>query len=577
MINGNISGIKQYTLDLMEQIYEIQVPRGEFCTQELLNALAEFSSDLSREISVFLGRGGKVLDVSIGSSTDVTMPYMRKRRGTQGLSGVRCIHTHPSGTSHLSEVDIGTLLSSRMDAMAALSVKEGRAISMCVGYVGEELHTPLLYGPFNATKIPTSALFAEIERSTVRVNALIELHSTEEEEERAMLIGLNVENLDELEALAETAGVICVSKDIQKRQRDHGCYIGSGKARELALKASALDADVAIFDDELTVTETSNLEQLLGLKVIDRPTLILDIFAAHAKSREGRLQVELAQLKYNLPRLIGEGIALSRLGGGIGTRGPGEKKIEVDRRVIRRRIFELEQETEKLAGQRKLRRREREKNRTREVALVGYTNAGKSSILKTLTGDDVYVENKLFATLDPLTRRVEMPSGSQVLFTDTVGFIEKLPHDLINAFRSTLEEALNAEILLHVIDVSSPDHERHEEVVKDVLHGLGAGNKRTIKVYNKCDLVDEYPPSSENCVFISAKKGIGTEEMLVIINEALKPKTVEIKLKLGYHEGSKLAKIQRHCLDVEVSYEEEFMSVTANAPQDVLHHLRDTI
>lgn len=375
MINGNTEGIRKSYLDELETLYDM---RGdEFVSAEILELMAKYSCETNREISVFLSRSGRVLDVSIGSSQNVSLPYIRKRRGTLGLSGVRCIHTHPSGSSMLSDVDIGTLLSTRLDAMAAVSVRDGAAKSITVGYIGDSLDMPAIYGPFSVNKMPGLALMAEIDRATYRVNELISLQETEDDVERAMLIGLNSSeaSMKELARLADTAGAEVVYSEIQKRERDKGCYIGSGKAKELALKATALDADIAIFDDELTPTEAKNLEEILGLKIVDRTTLILDIFAKHAKSKEGRLQVELAQMKYNLPRLTGEGIVLSRLGGGIGTRGPGEKKLEVDKRRIRRRIYELEAEIAKLAEQRTLRRATRTKNRVKEVALVGYTNA----------------------------------------------------------------------------------------------------------------------------------------------------------------------------------------------------------
>lgn len=386
-----------------------------------------------------------------------------------------------------------------------------------------------------------------------------------------MLIGLNStnENMRELALLAKTAGADVVSTDIQHRERDNANYIGKGKAKELALKASALDADLAIFDDELTAIEMRNLEEILCLKVVDRHALILDIFAAHATSREGKLQVELAQNKYNLPRLSGFGSELSRLGGGIGTRGPGEKKIEVDKRRIRRRIFELEHEIKKLSEERQLRRAAREKNRIKEVALVGYTNAGKSSLLHVISDAEVYIEDKLFATLDPITRKVTLPSGKEVLFTDTVGFIEKLPHDLISAFKSTLEEAVRADLLLCVTDASSSESQNHIRVVNDVLSSLGAADKPMITVYNKCDLLSSVPEPKKNCAYICAKDGTGVDSLLAMVDDMLKPKYKNIVVKLSYSEGARLANLQRIAKKIDISCVESGMIINALIPEDI--------
>lgn len=570
MINGNTQGIRDSVLLRLEQLYEFSMTGQEFANIEMLNLMAELTSLLNREISVFISRGGRVLDVSVGSSDNVTLPYIRKRRGTLGLSGVRCIHTHPSGSPMLSGVDTGTLLSSRLDAMAAIGVVEGKAARMCIGVIGDTLTEAALLGPFYVNRLPQKPLMDLIAQKTRQVASLISLSDTEQKKERAMLIGLNTtqESLAELALLADTAGAEVVSVDSQARPRDKASYIGKGKAKELALKASALDADTAIFDDELTAIETRNLEEILGLKVIDRTTLILDIFAARATSKEGKLQVELAQNKYNLPRLSGEGTVLSRLGGGIGTRGPGEKKIEVDKRRIRRRIFELEQEINKLSEERQLRRAVREKNRIKQIALVGYTNAGKSSLLNALSNAGVYAEDKLFATLDPVTRRVTLPSGNEVLFTDTVGFIEKLPHDLISAFRSTLEEAARADLLLNITDANSPENEKHIRVVNEVLNDLGAQNTPMITVYNKCDLLKEKPHNEKSTAYISAKSGAGLEELLYAVDEALKPRLKNIVVKLSYSEGARLAAIQAVAEKTDINCKDDCMIVTASVPYD---------
>lgn len=571
MINGNTNGLRDSLLDEMERLYDAATPRDEFISAELLQRLADFTGRIGREISVFLSRQGKVLDVSIGDHQTVTMPYIRKRRGNLALSGMRCIHTHPQGASMLSEVDVSTLLSSRLDAMAAVSVRDSEAKSICVGFIGEKLDETVIFGPFSADRIPHKHLVLEIAAATQRVAQQIALHDTADQKEKAILIGLNSTrpSMEELKRLADTAGVEVVLTETQARTRDRSYYIGKGKARELSLMAVAADVDVAITDDELSPLENKNLEEILGVKVLDRTTLILDIFAKHAKTKEGKLQVELAQLKYNLPRLEGEGFVLSRLGGGIGTRGPGEKKLEVDKRRIRRRIFELEQEIEGMAEQRRLRRSEREKNRIKEVALVGYTNAGKSSLLNALSGAGVMAEDKLFATLDPVTRRVKLPSGTTVLVTDTVGFIDKLPHDLVSAFRSTLEGAAYADLLLNVIDASSSQCEQQSQVVYSVLDRLGAFGKPVIDVYNKTDLLEDLQPNSERTAFISAKDGRGVDELLLMVDSMLQPKLFLVKMTLDYAKGHVLALVREHGNDVEIDYTPEAIKIRAMLPADI--------
>jgi len=295
-------------------------------------------------------------------------------------------------------------------------------------------------------------------------------------------------SMAELVSLAETAGVAVIATIMQNKDvPDSKWFVGKGKAQEIREMAEQTEATTAIFDQELSGAQVRNLEEALDLKIIDRTQLILDIFAGRAKTREGILQVELAQLTYLLPRLSGHGVNLSRLGGGIGTRGPGETKLEMDRRHIRDRISELKRQLEAVVQHRVIHRERRRKSGVVQVALVGYTNAGKSTLLRQLTAADVLAENKLFATLDPTSRSLELPSGKEVVLTDTVGFIQNLPHDLVAAFRATLEEANEADLLLHVVDSSSPMRERQQKVVEEVLQELGAGGKPTLTVYNKID------------------------------------------------------------------------------------------
>ena len=348
----------------------------------------------------------------------------------------------------------------------------------------------------------------------------------------------------ELRRLAETAGAEVVGSFLQKRSKPDGAlFIGKGRAEELARECQALEADLCIMDEELTGIQTRNLEEILRLRVIDRTTLILDIFAQRASSAEGKLQVELAQLQYQSARLIGQGVVLSRLAGGIGTRGPGESKLEMNRRRIRERMTELRRRLAEVEKQREIRRRSREKNAVPTVALVGYTNAGKSTLLNRMTGADVYVQDQLFATLDAVSRRLETAEKTPFLLVDTVGFIRKLPHTLVSAFRSTLEEAVLADVLVIVNDGASPEMLKQHDTVEEVLSELGATEQTRIEVINKCDVADAMP-AFPGAVMISAKTGEGIPELSARIAQALQGTFVPVTFLIPFSRYGLLAQIR---------------------------------
>lgn len=393
-------------------------------------------------------------------------------------------------------------------------------------------------------------------------------------EELAVLVGVRLpgddewqveESLKELNSLADTAGARVVGEFMQNRQRpDVATFIGKGKVEELAEYCQQVGANLVISDRELSPAQSRNLEEKLGVKVIDRTQLILDIFAGRAQTKEGRLQVELAQLKYMLPRLIGQGLKLSRLGGGIGTRGPGETKLETDRRRIRKRISDLERELREVQRHRALLRKDRKDEPFPLVSLVGYTNAGKSTLLKALTGAEVLIENKLFATLDPTTRRVLLPNNDTVLLTDTVGFIQNLPHHLVAAFRATLEEVVEADLLLHVVDASHLNHERHINAVQEVLKQLGAQDKPMIIVFNKIDEVMDLQSISHTdipAVNISALSGEGIEELLQMVASMLKQRYTVIKLTIPYHKSNLVSLLHQKGKVVQEKYQEDGIEV----------------
>lgn len=390
------------------------------------------------------------------------------------------------------------------------------------------------------------------------------MHDIKQEEwTKAVLICVDLGEYDpdqsllELEELAKTAQAEVQAKVIQRRETyDKATCIGSGRLEEITAFCKENETELLIFDNELTATQTRNIEEITQIRAIDRTTLILDIFAMRARSKEGRLQVELAQQKYRLPRLAGMGTVLSRLGGGIGTRGPGETRLESDKRHIRRRIQTLEDELAEVEKQRSLRRQRRKKDNVISVAIVGYTNAGKSTLLNALTNAGVLAEDKLFATLDPTARALTLPDDRTVLLIDTVGLIRRLPHHLVEAFQSTLEEASNADLILHVCDASNDNIMEQIEVTEQLLGELGCGDIPVIKVFNKCDCLLEYPnfPAEENSVAISAKTGYGFNVLLQKIAETLPSQLKRRKLLFPYDKGNLVAQIR----DTGKVYTEEF-------------------
>ena len=527
-IHGNIEGVRDSVLAEMKTLYEYPIEQDEFAPVELVSLMAKYSASLDREVALYVSRDGDVMDIVIGSATNVPLQSLRLRRSTRRLSCIRCLHTHPQADAQLSDVDYSALKSLMLDAMCAIGVDaNGHVNSVSAAFLGDmdgDQLTCVTTPFYSLKKLPQAEWMREIELADERAQKTLHT-ATEDAPERVLLVGTdNEKSLDELAALADTAGAVVVGREMQKRQRpDPATYIGSGKADELQLTAQSLDVDAVIFDDELSGVQTRNLEQIIGVKIIDRTTLILDIFAQRAKSGEGKLQVKLAQLKYRSGRLIGQGLVLSRLAGGIGTRGPGESKLEIDRRRIREQITALKRELDALQSQRELRRKSREQSAIPVVALVGYTNTGKSSLLNRVTDAGVYAHNQLFATLDAVSRHVKTEDGAEFLLVDTVGFISKLPHALIEAFHSTLEEAACADLLLIVSDASNEDLLEQRKVVGEVLDELGATTQERIDVLNKADValpsVSEMMPGA---VMVSAKTGEGIAELLSLVSEKLR-------------------------------------------------------
>lgn len=576
-IKGNIKGIRDSVIAELQKLYDMQSP--QLVSQELAVKLADITEYINREISVYITRSGQIIEIAVGDNATVELPSFSGRRGAGRLSGIRCVHTHPGGNPYLSGVDISALKNNKYDAMVAIGVvspdftKSELTFGLITGIDSNENYTAECYGPYSiedAENINFVNTVSTIERILDKQAGTASLQVMSE---RAILIGMEWgrndslwtvdDSLEELKQLADTAGATVIKKFIQKRPKpDPAFFIGRGKVQELALYAQQENIDLCIFDDELSPAQQRNIESVMGIRILDRTALILDIFAQRARTNEGKLQVELAQLQYTLPRIMGKGLMLSRLGGGIGTRGPGETKLEVDRRRIRDRIAFIKDQIEKVKAVRSLHRSKRKKNNVFEVSLVGYTNAGKSTLLNTLTNSDIYAKDQLFATLDPTTRQLTLPNKQEIIITDTVGFIQRLPHQLIAAFRSTLEVVTEADLLLHVIDVSHELYKEQAAAVHEVLKEIGAETKPVITVYNK---IDKLPPDSkladrlaleEDTVCISAAKKLNLETLQQMIETHLKSKAVEVTLCIPYAETAKAAQLHETANVLEQEYTE---------------------
>jgi GTPase len=573
----NITGIKKSILKQLEDLKNeaIDIDKNLFVSEKVIDTICEITQRIGKEIAVFINRKGEVVEVEIGDENTVTLKDLGERRSENSLSGIRVLHTHPNTSGMLSDVDIAALKKMRFDMMAAVGVKDGMASDLFVSFLGiddkNEL-IPLIAGPYSKErfmKLDVKIVIAETEEKLKKSTKTSK--AVEDDEERAVLIGIeNEEDLEELRELLKTAGGKELSRMVQSRDKKNTAYfIGKGKLKELSLLVQTVDANLVVFDEELSGSQIRNLEEALGIKIIDRTQLILDIFAQRAKSREGKLQVELAQLKYAMPRLIGLGERMSRTGGGIGTRGPGEKKLEIDRRRIRDRVNDLQNDIKDINKHRSVQRINRESNNVFQVCLVGYTNAGKSTLLNSLADSDIYAMDQLFATLDPTTRKVLLESGKEILITDTVGFIKKLPHDLVEAFKSTLEEVLYADLLIHVVDGSNKDYDKQIKVVLEVLKDLGAANKPIITAVNKIDKIDDITSIDiqsdiENpAVYLSAVNKSGLDTLMAEIDKIAALKWRIVELMVPYTDGAMNSMIHNNCRVIEEDFREEGIYVKA--------------
>jgi len=524
MIYGNIEGIRKSLLDELESIYLIKTLKDEVCDIEILNVISRVSSFIEREVSVGINRKGNITSVAIGDSTSVEIPIIGIEE--KRLAGIRVIHTHPNGYCNLSALDLTALLKLKLDAIVSVAIIDGKIIDFSLGMLALynnklefEEKSNLSLDEIISINILDKIRFIE---GLIKNNEVIE-----ETEEKAILVGSDTkESLEELKELSEACNIPVLQTVFQSRNKiDAAYFIGRGKVLEIAAIRQVERANVIIFDDELSGSQVRNLEAALGAKVIDRTTLILEIFATRAKTKEAKIQVELAQLKYRLSRLQGLGTVLSRTGGGIGTRGPGEKKLETDRRHIMETVYDLKDQLKKIKKTREVQREKRNKENIPKVSLVGYTNAGKSTLRNALCDlasikenkikEKVFEANMLFATLDTTTRAITLKKKGLITLTDTVGFVRKLPHELVEAFKSTLEEVIFSDLLCHVIDTSSNNAVEQYTAVNEVLNELGVINKNMILVLNKIDKATDEQISiikealdDNEVIEISAKEGI---------------------------------------------------------------------
>lgn len=547
-MHGNLSGLRPAQKKALENLYRRRIEPGRIGSPELARNLAELSHDVRREVGVLIDRRGRVISVSVADAKATEFPELRM--GENRLAGFHLLHAHPRGGA-LSKGDLSTLFLKRLDAVSAVEVDhEGRPSLVHTahltppGTVGEEEDWRILppVQPFQIDEFDLGAQVSALEEEIARA---AQTREAKKDRERALLVQIDggefdaEERLEELGELARTAGAEVVYRElIYRRHLKPGTLVGAGKLEELTSRAYHLDADLLIFGQELGAAQAREIEAATGLKVIDRTQLILDIFAQHAQGVESRLQVELAQLRYMKPRLLGAGMQLSRIGGGggsagggaIGTRGPGETKLELDRRRINDRLSFLEKQLEQVSVRREERRKGRARNDVPVISIVGYTNAGKSTLLNAFTHAAeeprrVLAENKLFATLRPTSRQGYIEGIGQVVFTDTVGFIRDLPKDLTRAFRSTLEEIGDADVLLHVVDAAAAGADTRLDAVNRILEELGFRDMPTIVALNKADGADPEALAREiertGGIPVSALKNTGLGELKEALGDAV--------------------------------------------------------
>ncbi|MBU1055896.1 MAG: GTPase HflX [Proteobacteria bacterium] len=499
---GNTSGLKSDQIRRLEKLYRRRIPPEFLITPEVARELCLVSAEIRRQTGLLIDRRGRIDFVIVGDNKRIVIPDLSDyRTASQRLIGLRCIHVHMKNEV-LSRDDLTDLTLLRLDMIAALTLtKEGEPYEIHIGHIQSDKNgfNYNILRPLKPNRLDIGCVELIHEIETGLAQSKRSSPTTGIAQERAILVSVSTdskdkagESMDELKELASSGGIEVLESIIQQRSKaDPRFLMGQGKLEDLYLLALQKDASIIIFDQELNPSQIRSITNKIDIKVIDRTQLILDIFAQRAITKEGKLQVELAQLKYMLPRLVTKNTAMSRLTGGIGGRGPGETKLELNRRLVRNRIGQAEKDLELVIRHRQQQRAKRSKKNLPIISIIGYTNAGKSTLLNTLTKSSVLAEKRLFATLDPSSRRLKFPQDTEVIITDTVGFIKNIPKDLLVAFRATLEELNSADLLLHVIDISNPRFEDQIESVEKILSDLNLNNIPSIRIFNKQDLVDK--------------------------------------------------------------------------------------
>ena len=590
MIKGNVDGIKDFILKELDSIYDITVTKNRVIEPEIIALIASISSRINREINVAIDRRGNIVEISIGDSSSVQLPLLNVQE--KRLSGIRVIHTHPNGNPNLSSIDISALTKLKLDCIAAIGVVEEKITGVVMGFCnvdGDELSHEVT----EVMNIPEFIDYDFLYRIEEIESILKKRNIVENDDEYAILVGIdNDESLDELAELARACNVKVVGKFFQKKSKIDPCYfIGTGKVIELARFKQIKKANLIIFDEELSGLQVKNLEEVTGCKVIDRTVLILEIFATRARTREAKIQVELAQLKYRSSRLLGFGTTMSRTGGGVGTKGPGEKKLEIDKRRIRETIHDLKQELEKIRKTRITQREKRDESGIPKISLVGYTNVGKSTLRNLLVSmytadntskkEDVFAENMLFATLDIATRAITLPDKRVASLTDTVGFVRKLPHDLVEAFKSTLEEVSFSDLIIHVVDISSDTVVEQIKAVENVLSELNALDKPTFLALNKCEMATpeqianvKEKFSNYQMIEISAKQNYNIDKFLDMTVSLLPQTTRKCTYLIPYTDTSMGAYLHRNAIIQSEDYEGEGVRIVAIVNDEVYNRCR---
>lgn len=582
------SGVRQTILKELDDLVGYEMENQKILDEQVLSILRRLSLLTNKEILIVTNDRNTIQWVNIGDAVNVSISDDEMLYHVKSLNRYRVIHTHPNGNVHLSEEDFSAAKIESLQCIIAIGINENEEsrFSMGVPIVENEeiIYREFIFDSLNELNEFSLEKYLSLANLFIK-NDPIRVYDDKRKVERVLLLGVNISrnkdidaSMEELKELVLTAGGEVIESFTQSRaQIDPSFYVGKGKIQEVIKEIQNLGIDLIVTNDELNARQIANIERVTGVKTLDRTSVILDIFAKHAKTHEGKLQVELAQQKYRMSHLKGLGIVMSRTGGGIGTRGPGEKKLETDRRHIRRQIEELEEKTRLIQKSNEINAAQRQKNNIKTISLIGYTNSGKSTLFNRLTKSVASTRDGLFITLDSTLSKVD-DEKQNYLISDTVGFIDKLPHDLINAFKTTLKEVESSDLLLHVVDCSSPEYKNHIQVVNEVLKELGVDQKPLILIYNKIDrltLEEELLLKSkiEDEVMISAKEGIGIDSLLKMINDELLGMRKEKTLLIPYEDAASLALLHEKNVVIDIFYEKEGTRVKIEISDDFPIHI----